>query len=114
MLGLAPGVKSAPLLRVERGRRPTSGFEETHQLITGYAFARHRTGRPAVEDERFDRVVCLAFFATFDHERNETRGEPIEKAGNDEKPSRGSINRPRRPWPEHAQSSRLAEFSSLP
>jgi len=74
MLGLAPGVESAPLLRVERGGRPASGFEETHQLIAGYAFARHRTGRPAVEDERFDRVVCLAFFATFDHERTKRGG----------------------------------------
>ena len=74
MLGLAPGVESAPLLRVERGRRPASGFEETHQLIAGYTFARHRTGRPAVEDERFDRVVCPAFFATFDHERTKRGG----------------------------------------
>ena len=79
MLGLAPGVESAPLLRVERGRRPASGFEETHQLIAGYAFARHRTGRPAVEDERFDRVVRLAFFAAFDHEGNETRGSGLGK-----------------------------------
>ena len=31
-------------------------------------------GRPAVEDERFDRVVCLAFFATFDHERTKRGG----------------------------------------
>src|SRR4029450_12415694 len=109
MLGLAPGVKSAPLLRVERGRRPTSGFEETHQLIAAYAFTRHRTGRPAVEDERFDRVVWLGFFATCDHERNETRGSRLRKREMT-KSRRGSINRPRRrPWPEHAHSSRLAE-----
>ena len=77
MLGLAPGVEGAPLLRVEGGRRPASGFEETHQLVAGYAFARHSAGRPPVNDERFDRVVGLAFFAAFDHEGNETRGSGL-------------------------------------
>ena len=79
MFGLAPGVEGAPLLRVKGRRRPASGFEETHQLVAGYAFARHCTGRPAVKDQRFDRVVCLAFFAAFDHERNKTLGSGLGK-----------------------------------
>ena len=93
-----------PLSRARRRRLPADGAqrEASKRRINsslGYAFASHRTGRPAVEDERFDRVVGLAFFAAFDHERTK-RGEPIEKAGNDGSRRAAQSSRPRRrPWP---------------
>src|SRR6266404_1839921 len=67
MLGAAARIKRAPLLGVKRRGRPAGGFKEAHQFVVGNFFARHRAWRPAIEEERFDRVIGLSNFAAFNH-----------------------------------------------
>src|SRR4029077_758056 len=67
MLGATARAKSSPLLSVERGRRPSSCFKESHQLFSRDFLARHGPGRPAVEQQRRDGKICLSNFASFNH-----------------------------------------------
>src|SRR5262245_28172947 len=48
-------------------RRPARSFKKSHQFLVGNFFNRHRARRPAIEQERFDLVVCFSNFAAFDH-----------------------------------------------
>src|SRR5436190_7269152 len=67
MLRAAMSIKSAPLLGIKGRRRPARSFKESHQFLSRDFFARHRTRRPAIEQERLDRKLCFAHFATLNH-----------------------------------------------
>src|SRR5690606_6650961 len=59
VLALAAGVEEAPLLLVEGRRRPACGLEKLLELARRERLARHRSRRPAAEEDRLDRVIGL-------------------------------------------------------
>jgi hypothetical protein len=55
MLRAATRIQRAPLLRIERRRRPTRSFEKSHQFLVRNFLARHRPRRPPIDQKRLDR-----------------------------------------------------------
>src|SRR5438874_13296703 len=55
----ATRVKGAPLLGVERGRRPARRFKESHQFLSRNFFPRHCSRRPSIDQaSQLDDQPC--------------------------------------------------------